>query len=290
MRISVVIPTYERPEALKSTVKSVCDQTVEGYDVFVVDDGSESESQREALEYLESNFDRITVLRGENAGPAAARNRGWQSTDADVVLFTDDDCIVPKDWVERLTEGFDPNVGAVGGPLVPAKSVADKPVARLHTFRNRAVYELGDEPVVGDADLPMGGTANIAYRRKALVDVDGFDESFPTAAGEDADLQKRVADEGYQMKYIPVKVKHNDTYDFESFVSRTIRHGKGTYYYHQYHDSPRPMWRVFIGLIAAPLLLPKLASEADDILIASLAILERILLRTGELKASIGRS
>lgn len=288
MKASIIIPTYERPETVTATVQSVLDQSVTDYEVIVVDDGSNDPDQLRTLERLASN-DRVTVLElTENVGPAAARNRGWRVASADPILFTDDDCLVPNNWVERLTDSFEPGVGAVGGPLLPtADELARSAFARLHRYRNEVIYGLPDGEVVGDDTLPMSGTANVAYRREALETVGGFDESFPTAAGEDADLQKRVVEAGYQMKYVPVEVNHNVHYDWRAFVTRSKRHGTGTYYYRRKHESPRPRWRVATGLLASPLYLPIEFRRGRDLTLAVLAVFERALSRFGELQASM---
>ncbi len=286
MIASVVIPTYRRPETLRETVRAVCDQTVSDFEVIVVDDGSNTDAQEAALDEIQRRHGRVRVLRQENAGPAAARNRGWRAAESDTVLFTDDDCLPPREWVERLTEAFDPDIGAVGGPLVPTADAERRSVfARLHRYRNDEVYSLPNEPTVGNASLPMGGTANIAYRREVLENVDGFDTSFPTAAGEDADLQKRVADAGYMMKFIPVTVEHNDAYDWESFKSRAIRHGEGANYYKRVHGTPRPIWRVmfgFLGIFPAAL---KVVTRTKQPLLAVTAGVEHALYRYGEIRA-----
>lgn len=282
---AVVIPTYERAARLRETVASVREQTVSGYQIHVVDDGSETDAQQEVLSEL-ADADDVTVHRQENAGPAAARNTGWRATDADVICFTDDDCLVPEDWIESLLDGFEPGVGAVGGQLLPTdEAVARSPFARLHRYRNQHVYDIPDERTRGGPDLPMGGTANIAYRRAALAAVDGFDESFPTAAGEDADLQRRVADAGYDMLYVPCVVDHNDEYDWPSFRSRATRHGSGAYYMARRHGDPRPRWRVLLGLLAAPIFFPGALRDAADPTVALLVVVERILARYGELRA-----
>jgi glycosyltransferase involved in cell wall biosynthesis len=283
--VAVVIPTYERPEQLRETVASVTEQTVSEYEIVVVDDGSDSEAQQSVLAEV-AEHERVRVLEQANAGPAAARNRGWRATDADVICFTDDDCLVPEHWIESLLAGFEPGVGAVGGQLLPTEEAVERsPFARLHRYRNEHVYEVPSEPTRGGADLPMGGTANIAYRRSALAAVDGFDETFPTAAGEDADLQQRVADAGFDMKYVPVVVDHNDEYDWPSFRSRTIRHGSGSYYMARRHGEPRPRWRVLLGLLAAPVFFPGALRATTDPVVALLVVVERILARYGELSA-----
>jgi len=286
-RISVVIPTYERPSRLYATVESVLNQTIEPEEILVVDDGSESKEQNEVLQDLE-NLPRVQVVQQPNSGPSAARNNGWKRTEAELVAFTDDDCLVPPDWLESLSHGFESNIGAVGGPLVPTEEALNRSVfARLHMHRVEKVYGVPSEPTVGDDSLPMGGTANIAYRRDALVAVNGFDETFPTAAGEDADLQSRVVDAGYDMKYVPIGVEHNDTYDWESFQSRAIRHGSGSYYFRRQRGKERPHWRILVGLLAAPFFLGYELRRADDISVGIFATIERVLARSGELRAAL---
>lgn len=287
-RVAVVVPTYERPERLQTTIESVCDQTIDNYEVVVVDDGSSDDNQREILESLTTRFNRVRVIRQSNAGPAAARNRGWRSTEAEIILFTDDDCVVPRDWIESIVTGFEPRVGAVGGPLLPTEEALTRSVfARHHRYRVRNVYEVPEGPTIGGSNLPMGATANIAYRREALEAVDGFDETFPTAAGEDADLQKRVAAAGYRMKFVPCVVEHNDEYDWPSFRSRAIRHGSGAYYMDRAHGEPRPLWRIVLGLIAAPLVVISAIGATGDPAVGVVAGIERSLARYGELCAAL---
>ncbi|CDK40709.1 glycosyltransferase family 2 protein [Halorubrum sp. AJ67] len=286
MLASVVIPTYNRSDKIGETIASVCDQSVSEYEVLLVDDGSTDPRYGALLNEIDEQYDRVKIIRQENSGPAAARNRGIEEAKSEFVCFTDDDCIVPEDWIERLVESFESGIGAVGGPLQPTEDAEERsPFAQLHRYRNQVVYDQPTEPTVGDTDLPMGGTANICYRLEALEAVDGFDEAFPTAAGEDADLQHRVAQEGWQMKFVPVVVHHNDEYSFTSFKERAIRHGKGTYYFHRKHGIPRSKLRVAISLLGSVVFLPKEVLQTRDLTLASLAVLERALSRYGELKA-----
>jgi len=125
MRASVVVPTYQRPKKLLATVETLRAQTIDDYEVLVVDDGSDTESQEDVLERIDGD-ERVRVLRQENSGPAAARNRGWRAASSEFVLFTDDDCLVPGNWVESLINGFEPGIGAVGGPCSRPKIVAGR--------------------------------------------------------------------------------------------------------------------------------------------------------------------
>ena len=285
MSATVVIPTYERPSKLERTLQSVCAQTVEDYDVVVVDDGSDSDAQSDVLARFEA-VPRIEVVRQENAGPAAARNRGWRRADGEYVLFTDDDCVVPPEWVESLVGAFEDGVAAVGGPLIPVAELLDTNVfARAHRFRDLMSYGEPDEPRRGYDELVVGGTANVAYRRSVLERVDGFDESFPLAAGEDADLQRRVVDAGYEMKFVPVPVRHNDDYDWNSFVERAVRSGEGTDHFHRKYGEPRSPGRILVGLAASVLYFPRALRRSGEVDVAVLYALERALNRWGELRS-----
>lgn len=288
MRATVVVPTYERPTKLRETLDSLCEQTLDDYRVVVVDDGSDSEAQRDVLEYY-GERDCITVLKQANSGPAAARNRGWRAADGEYVLFTDDDCVVPSEWVETLTDAFEPNVAAVGGPLVPRDELLTANVfARAHRFRDQMNYGSPTEPTTNHESLDVGGTANVAYRRRVLEEVGGFDETFPLAAGEDADLQKRVLDAGYDLKFVPVTVRHNDDYEWESFVGRAVRSGKGTDHFHRKHGVSRSPVRIIIGLLGSVVFLPAALRESHDPGVAVLYVLERMLNRWGELVSTLG--
>lgn len=286
MSATIVIPTYERPMKLKQTFDSVCTQTVDEYEIIVVDDGSVSEEQDTVLDQYGTK-DNIRVLRQENAGPAAARNRGWRAANGEFVLFTDDDCIVPNDWVESLVAAFEPGIAAVGGKLVPNQELLQTSrFAQAHQLRDQINYSEPDKPVSGHDGLNVAGTANVAYRRSVLDEVGGFDESFPLAAGEDADLKRRVIAAGYKMKYVPIAVRHNDEYRLKSFISRAIRSGEGTRHFHQKYGESRSVLRILAGLVGSPIYFLSALRQARDPVVASLYVIERMLNRWGELRAT----
>ncbi|HXM58325.1 MAG TPA: glycosyltransferase, partial [Candidatus Dormibacteraeota bacterium] len=128
----------------------------------------------------------IVVEDRRRAGPAAARNAGWRQSDAEWVVFLDDDVLPRHDWPERLTADL-----AGLGELVAASQghvVVPLPAGRRPTDRERVVKGL---------ERARWATADMAFRRHALAAVGGFDERFPRAYREDADLGLRLLDAGY---------------------------------------------------------------------------------------------
>jgi glycosyltransferase involved in cell wall biosynthesis len=130
----------------------------------------------------------IRIVRGAAAGPAAARNVGWRSSDAEWIAFLDDDVEPSGGWAEALADdlaALPDDVGASQGRIrVP------RPADRAPTDWERNVAGL---------ESARWATADMAYRRSALERVGGFDERFPRAYREDADIGLRVVAAGYRI-------------------------------------------------------------------------------------------
>lgn len=225
MRFSVVVPTYNRAALLAKCLAALADQSYRSYEVIVVDDGSDDETP--------SVVKRIPVaryLRQDNKGPAAARNLGIANARGELIAFTDDDCVVPSDWLEQLEGGYirHPEAAGVGGYLEPPEELLTSNIfAQYERYVTHNVYGAGPHEVVGGFECPAGGTNNMSYRRRVLEEVGGFDESFPFAAGEDADLKWRICRQGHRLVYVPVKATHFLAYDWRAFARQSITRGKG---------------------------------------------------------------
>ncbi|HEY0485108.1 MAG TPA: glycosyltransferase family 2 protein [Mycobacteriales bacterium] len=130
----------------------------------------------------------VTVVRGRAAGPAAARNTGWRAARGEWVGFLDDDVAPVRDWAERLAADLTvgPGVGAVQGRVV-----VPLPGDRPPTDWERCTAGLAAARWI---------TADMAYRRAVLEEVGGFDERFPRAYREDAELALRVRAAGYRLE------------------------------------------------------------------------------------------
>jgi histidinol-phosphate phosphatase family protein len=130
----------------------------------------------------------VTVVRAPGAGPAAARNAGWRAATAPWVAFLDDDVVPSPSWTADLAgdlAGLPPEVAGSQGVLrVPL------PVGRRPTDWERHVHGLEGARWI---------TADLAYRRSVLAELGGFDERFPRAYREDADLGLRMVCAGYRI-------------------------------------------------------------------------------------------
>ncbi len=177
---SIVVPTIGRP-SLRVLIEALAAGTepVTG-PVIVVDDRLRGEDLEPDL--ADVGLVGLRVVRSGGGGPARARNLGWRHATTPWVTFLDDDVVTDPDWHERLLEDLDgagPHVaGSQGRVHVPL------PADRRPTDWERTTAGLADATWI---------TADMSYRRAALAAVGGFDERFPRAFREDADLGLRIS-------------------------------------------------------------------------------------------------
>jgi glycosyltransferase involved in cell wall biosynthesis len=188
IRLSVVIPTFRRPELLKRCLSALATQTIDPslYEIIVVDDGASLDTWKTvraaaatvpmpAIRYLAAPSRR---------GPAAARNLGWRAARGTIIAFTDDDCVPSRDWLAEGSAMFlDPGVSGSWGRIVV-------PLSERPTDHELNTKGLERSPCA---------TANCFYQKNALASVGGFDERFTSAWREDSDLQFTLLERGRRL-------------------------------------------------------------------------------------------
>lgn len=192
MRVSVVVPTYRRPELLGRCLSALAAQDLDpaSFEVIVADDAASEDTRRQVGAWADRgpipvHYIPVTATRG----PAGARNVGWRAARGEVIAFTDDDCIPDPGWLRAglaaLSAASDIDA-ATGRMAVPI------PKAPTDYQRNEAGLE-GAEFV----------TANCFVRRAALEAVGGFDERFTAAWREDSDLHFSLLQAGRRIVAAP---------------------------------------------------------------------------------------
>lgn len=234
MRFSIIVPTYNRKMTLRQTLAALVARDYPDYEIIVVDDGSTDGTSG----MIAAEFPSVRYMRQSNRGPAAARNAGIRAATGEVIAFTDDDCVPPRDWLTRLTDGYVryPQAAGVGGYLeAPADLLQHNWLAQYEYHISHVIYAAGDREYLGGFECPAGGTNSMSYKRSVLIAIGGFDDSFPYAAGEDADLKWRICQRGYQLLYLPIKVIHLQSYTWQTFRKQQITHGRGAIHFDRKH-------------------------------------------------------
>lgn len=182
MRISVVIPTYNRREEVKKALQSVLDQTLKPSEVIVVDDGSTDST----AEYLKENSDsEVRIITRPHRGVAAARNRGIQESTGEWLTFLDSDDTWLPQKLERQAAFHYKN------PELLISQTDDVWIRNGKPF-NRRKYHVPQAGWIFNLSLErcMISPSAVMVNRKILDNVGSFDEGLP--ACEDYDLWLRV--------------------------------------------------------------------------------------------------
>jgi glycosyltransferase involved in cell wall biosynthesis len=137
VRVSVIIPLYNKALYIRRALDSIARQTFKDFELIVVDDGSTDEGARIVLEYSDS---RLRLITQANAGPGAARNRGILEARGEFIAFLDaDDEWLPEyleEGVRRL-EGYGTEVASISSGYIEDPAG----ISREKLWRERGLTE-----------------------------------------------------------------------------------------------------------------------------------------------------
>jgi GT2 family glycosyltransferase len=229
-RWSVVIPTRGRPGPLRRCLESLgrLDFPGDRFEVIVVDDGGGVDDR-----LVESAGPRVTVIRQEHAGPAAARNRGAAAAAGPYLAFLDDDCVVTPGWLRGFARAMGEHPGsAVGGRVVnglPDNLFSTATETMIDHVRRAFAAERPEQRFVT--------SNNIAVPRDEFLRVGGFDERFRLAAAEDRDFCARWLASGRDVVVADdAVVEHAHDLNLASFFAQHFAYGRGAYAFRS-HDT-----------------------------------------------------
>lgn len=180
--VSVIIPTYNRAWIIREAIDSVLEQDFNDYELIVVDDGSTDNTP----EILNNYGDRIIILRQDNQGVSAARNRGLAEAGGQLIALLDSDDLWLPHKLSRQVDFFDKHPAAV---INQTEEIWMRNGVRVNP-RNRHRKSAGMifERSLG---LCLISPSAVMIRKSLLEVVGGFDESLP--ACEDYDLWLRTS-------------------------------------------------------------------------------------------------
>lgn len=223
MKISVIVPAYNVEETLSTLLDSLSNQSCRDFELVIVDDCSKDNTCQVAESY------NCTLVRlPRNRGPATCRNIGVKKAEGDILLFTDSDCRVEYNWIERIEERFLQNdIDAVMGKVVlmPSTLLGDSisalgfPAGGATGFDK--IWKVDSKGFTNSLS-----TCNCAIRKNAFEEIGGFNESFPFPGGEDSLLAYNLRKLNYRIKYCPdIMVYHAARDSFRDFLKWQFRRG-----------------------------------------------------------------
>ena len=192
-KFSVVVPLYNKEQAIALTIESIINQTFTNYEVIIVNDGSTDNSMDVVDRYSDHDF---AIFRKKNEGVSIARNYAVSKAQGTYIAFLDADDIWKPNHLEeldRLTHNF-PDAGLYCAAYQKQYSplftrtmetpLRDKPYGWQGYVVNYFQASLANA---------VAWTSAIAVPKKLFRELNGFDTSITFGAGEDTDLWIRIA-------------------------------------------------------------------------------------------------
>lgn len=179
--VSVVIPTFNRLATLPRAIDSVRAQTRPADEIIIVDDGSTDGTS----DWIAARHPAIRLIRQENAGVSAARNRGIHAASSDWIALLDSDDAWMPEKLERQLEAIERNPSAV---LCHTEEIWIRNGRRVNPMKKHA--KAGGWIFQRCLPLCAISPSSAIVRRDVLIELGGFDESLP--ACEDYDLWLRI--------------------------------------------------------------------------------------------------
>ncbi len=221
-KASVIVSTYERPDALRAVLAGLANQTRKDFEVIVVDDGSGS-TTKDAVDAERPFFgDRLVHAWQADDGcrVSAARNLGIAQMRSSYAIFLDGDCVPRQSFVDGHIRDAAPRTLVRGSRVLLSQSITEKSLAlknpihrwslpgmilrRLLRQMNRVLPILVPGPAIGRDSRPTHWrsvrSCNCALWRADLLALGGFDESSVGWAHEDSDLAIRAISFGLRVR------------------------------------------------------------------------------------------
>lgn len=222
MRVSVILTTYNRPDALTAVLAGLAAQTDRYFEVVIADDGS-GDPTLHAIGVARAAFPvPLSHVWQEDAGfrAAAARNRAVAQAQGDYLVFLDGDCIPRPDFIARHRKLAEAGWFVAGNRILLSAELTARILASAAPAHRRSMLGwLGMRAKRGiNRWLPLlhlpgqawrktaperwrgARTCNMAVWRRDFVAVNGFDEAYAGWGHEDADLAIRLIRAGIRRK------------------------------------------------------------------------------------------
>jgi len=212
MRITVAVCTYNRFKLLHKCLVSLKNQSLPKHDymILVVDNSLNYKISEEFRDSLQG-FSNLEYLITDRAGIGYARTVAMDNCRTEFLAYTDDDCLVPFDWLENILIKFSQHresIGVLGGPVRPMWEIQPPEWLDGSLLKSAAILDWGDNECFVDNKEKWLLTANAAYRTRALRIAGGFSSHLGRLkhlpfAHEELAANKAIHALGFDLVYSP---------------------------------------------------------------------------------------
>lgn len=222
--ISIIIPGKNEGKHIYKLVQSLKAQTYQNYEVIVIDDGSDDDTERICRNLQQLGFIDLFIRNDVRGGKASAANLGWRFSKGEFVVHLDADCSYDPQAIENIIRlfYFDSQIGGVGGNV----QVRNYKESLAATFQ---AIEYFDSISIGRISSSELGIYRVisgafgAFRKEALDKIGGWD----IGPGLDGDITVKLRKIGYKVKYEPTAICKTSAPDtFRKLAKQRLRWDK----------------------------------------------------------------
>lgn len=222
LKLSIIVPVYNRPEEIRELLESLCLQTTQkDFEIVIVEDGS-SESSEDVVQKFQNRL-QISYYFKPNSGPGDSRNFGMSKAKGNYFIILDSDCILPKQYLTEVHKELETDfVHCFGGPDAADESftIVQKAINYVMTSFFTTGGIRGGKKSVGKF---QPRSFNMGISKEAYEKVGGFGRIHP---GEDPDLTFRIWEAGYASRLFPnAYVFHKRRIDWNKFYIQVNKFG-----------------------------------------------------------------
>ncbi|MEL6193910.1 MAG: glycosyltransferase [Bacteroidota bacterium] len=192
--VSIIIPSRNEERNIEKCIRSVCQQKypTDKYEVICLDDHS-TDATLKFLTQLQEEFEQLIVIKmADHPGLSQkkqALSLGIQQSKGEIIVQTDADCWVGKEWLETIVSRFGEETGMVSGPVLLHGSA--NVLERFQTLEYMGLSVLGAGAIQMRKPTMCNG-ANLAYRKQTFLEVNGFQDIAHIASGDDELLMQKI--------------------------------------------------------------------------------------------------
>lgn len=231
LTLSLIVPVFNRPQEVEELLDSLTKQTLQDFEVVLVEDGSTQPCDAQVKQYEAALA--IQYLVKTNSGPGQSRNVGAKAATGSYLIFLDSDCVIPPGYVEavynRLTTNY---VDAFGGP-----DRADErftPMQKAINYAMTSFFTTGGIRGGGEKlDKFFPRSFNMGYSKTVFEQTGGF---AAMRFGEDIDMSLRILKNGFKTALVTeAYVYHKRRSNLKQFYKQVFNSGIARIVLHKKH-------------------------------------------------------
>lgn len=207
--ITVVIATKDREDKINDAVDSVINNNYDKFSIIVVDQSSITGTTNPNS--IGKFKKQVSYIKSDTVGLSRAKNIGIKNAGTEIIAITDDDCVVPPNWIESIADAFSLNrrIGVVFGNVLPGNHDHTLGFIPTHVTKQPLMAKnIYDKPYL------EGISACTALRKSMWEELNGFDNMLGAGSifksAEESDLTVKALINGYSVYETPsITVTHN---------------------------------------------------------------------------------